>query len=88
MGISTILKRSLGVILVCVQGLLAGLVLNFLWYLFLSLILGWGDSGPDWYMEIQGYIHWGLFLAGMVGWAIFYIWLNRYLDRKDKLEGV
>jgi hypothetical protein len=88
MAISTVLKRSLGVILVCVQGLVLGFVLNFLWYIFLSLILGWGDSGPDWYVEIQDYIFWGILLTGVVGWAIVYRWLSRYLDRKDNLQGI
>ncbi len=88
MGISTVLKRSLGVILVCVQGLVLGLVLNFLWYIFLSFILGWGDSGPDWYVKNQDYVFWGMLLTGVVSWAIFYRWLFRYLDRKDKLQGI
>jgi len=88
MEISTILKRSLGVILVCVQGLFLGFLLNFLWYIFLSLFLGWGDSGPDWYIAIQKYIFWGFLLTGLVGWAIIYRWLWRYLDRKDQAERV
>ena len=36
-------------------GLIVGFVLNALRYLFLSLVLDWRDSAPDWYFPIQGH---------------------------------
>lgn len=34
-------------------GLVLGWVANVLWFAFTGIVLGWGDSAPDWYFIIQ-----------------------------------
>jgi hypothetical protein len=34
-------------------GLVLGWISNALWFAFTGIILGWGDSAPDWYFNIQ-----------------------------------
>ena len=65
-----------------VQGIAIGLGLNVSWHYFLAVYLGWGDSAPDWYFQIQEIIFMAFFLFGLVGWALFYPRLDGYLARK------
>jgi hypothetical protein len=49
-----------------VIGTIAGIVLNYLWYLFLVLIIGWGDSSPEWYVEIHNIIFYLIIVLSIV----------------------
>jgi hypothetical protein len=44
-------------LILCVVGIGLGLVIgwsaNLFWFAFTGIILGWGDSVPDWYFNIQ-----------------------------------
>ena len=76
------LKKILRTTLVIVQGTAIGLGLNYFWHYFLAEYLGWGDSAPDWYFQVQGMIFLVFFLLGLFGWAILYPRLDGYLTRK------
>jgi hypothetical protein len=56
-------------------------LLNYLWYLFLALILDWRDSAPEWYFPIQGTVRTGIFVGAMVicliGSQVIYGWGKR-----------
>jgi xanthine/uracil permease len=59
-------------------GVLLGLFLNMCLYLFHSVILGWGDSAPDWYVKTQG----SLQVAVMAASVLACIVLSQRLYRK------
>ena len=63
-----------------VIGLVVGLLVNLLWYLFTALVVGWGDSAPDWYIEIQGRIFYGIMFASV----IVIIFVFRFLSKKGE----
>ena len=48
-----------------IVGVIAGFVLNYIWYLFHALVLGWKDSAPEWYFPIRGTVRL-MILIGMV----------------------
>jgi hypothetical protein len=50
-----------------IVGIIAGFVLNYLWYLFHALVLDWRDSAPEWYCQIQGTVMIGIFVGAVVG---------------------
>ena len=52
-------------------GLALGLSINIGWFWFRGFILGWGDSAPDWYFKIQGYVHTGIVMISVVSCIIF-----------------
>jgi type IV secretory pathway TrbL component len=47
-------------------GFAIGLALNMLWAMFRGFFLGWNDSAPEWYFNIQNYIHYGIILVSVV----------------------
>jgi hypothetical protein len=49
---------------------LTGFIANFSWYLFHAVILGWRDSGPDWYINIQDWVMYGIFAGSAALWGI------------------
>jgi hypothetical protein len=53
---------------------LTGFAANFIWYFFLAVILGWGDSGPEWYIRIQDWIFYGIFAVSAVIWIGIAYW--------------
>ena len=55
---------------------LTGLLANLIIYFFHSIILGWGDSGPDWYIDIQEWVIYGVFLASAMLWLGGAYWLR------------
>ena len=61
---------------------LTGFLVNWLWYLFCAIILGWRDSAPDWYIEIQQWIMFGIFLVSAIMW-----WAGAYWLRLKKRNG-
>lgn len=45
-------------------GAIFGMVINFELYFFHAVIVGWGDSAPDWYLQIQNnMINWIFLIA-------------------------
>lgn len=48
-----IIKHLIVISVVLALGLRFGVVFNFAWYFFHAVCLGWGDSAPDWYVNIQ-----------------------------------
>ena len=77
-----LLKKILRTAMVIVQGIIIGLGLNYSWHYFLAEYLGWGDSAPDWYFQVQGMIFMAFFLLGLIGWAVFYSRFDGYLTRR------
>jgi len=77
-----LLKKILRTAKVIVQGIIVGLGLNYSWHYFLAEYLGWGDSAPDWYFQVQGMIFMAFFLLGLIGWSIFYSRFDGYLTRR------
>jgi len=69
-----------------VAGSAIGIGLNFLLYIFHSLILGWGDSAPDWYRSIQHQIMLSIMVLSVIGFFIFgHMW---YRTRVNKNKGM
>jgi hypothetical protein len=69
--IMSILRKIIIIPVVTIQGLLIGLFLNFFWHFFLAEIIGWADTAPDWYFNIQKTVFVCIFLFGLIGWIIF-----------------
>jgi uncharacterized membrane protein len=61
-------------------GVVIGLAVNLGWYIFRGLILGWGDSAPNWYFHIQDHVHNGII---MVSVAICIVFGNIYIFPKQ-----
>ena len=72
-----ILKKIIRITVTTTQGVLMGFFLNFSWHFFLASIIGWGDSAPDWYFNIQEIVFMSIFLFGLIGWIIFNLRLRR-----------
>jgi hypothetical protein len=64
-----------------VLGYLTGVIINFLWYLFLALVVGWGDSAPEWYIEIQKIIFNTILIISVIIWIIGSQW---FYHRRNK----
>jgi thiamine transporter ThiT len=77
----SILKKMIRITLMTIQGVVMGVFLNFSWHFFLAAVIGWGDSAPDWYFNIQETLFMCIFLFGVVGWII----LNLRLRKKSWL---
>ena len=67
----SIIKKIIMIPVVTVQGVVIGLFLNFSWHFFLAKVVGWEDTAPDWYFNIQKTIFMGIFLFGLMGWIFF-----------------
>ena len=64
-------KKMVALIIYSVAlGLITGIILNALWYIFCALILGWGDSAPDWYFNIQRAVHNSILAFPIFIWAV------------------
>jgi hypothetical protein len=44
----------------------------FLWYLFRLIILGYGDSGPQWINTVNDIMLYGGSIAGFIGCQVIY----------------
>ena len=77
------IKKTLKATMVVLQGTAIGLGLNYSWHYFLAVYLGWGDSAPDWYFQVQDIIFLTFFFLGLIGWALFNPRLELYLTRKN-----
>jgi hypothetical protein len=73
----TILEKIMKILVLTIQGVVAGVFLNLSWHFFLATVTGWGNMAPDWYFNIQGTVFIGIFLFGLVGWVIFSLRLRR-----------
>jgi len=62
-------------------GLVVGFLLNFFWFLFHAALLGWRDSGPDWYITIQADIKYLIFAVSIIGSIVV---LQRWHPEKKK----
>ncbi len=67
----TIIKKIIMIPVVTIQGIVGGILLNFSWHFFLAEVIGWKDTAPDWYFNIQNIIFMGMFLFGLIGWIFF-----------------
>jgi hypothetical protein len=67
----TIIKKIIMIPVVTIQGIATGFFLNLSWHFFLAKVIGWGDTAPDWYFNIQKAIFVGIFLFGLMGWIFF-----------------
>jgi thiamine transporter ThiT len=72
-----IIKKIIRITGMTIQGVVIGVFLNFSWHFFLASVIGWGDSAPDWYFNIQETVFVFIFLIGVVGWIIFNLRLKR-----------
>lgn len=75
-------RKTLKALLIALQGAQIGLGLNFLWHYILAVLVGWGDTAPDWYFQMQGFIFLAFFLLGLFGWSVLYQRLNDFMARK------
>ena len=74
-------------LILLVVGFLLGLVIgwaaNLLWYAFAGTMLGWRDSAPDWYFNIQNTVQTTItavaILLTLIGSQLFF---NRCKKRK------
>jgi uncharacterized membrane protein len=68
-------------------GLVIGWITNVLWYAFSGIILGWGDSAPDWYFNIRNTVQTTItvvaVLLTLVGLQLFF---NRCRKRKKVIN--
>ena len=73
----SILEKIIRITEMTIQGVVVGIFLNFSWHFFLAAVIGWVDSAPDWYFNIQKPLFMCIFLFGLVGWIIFNLRLRR-----------
>ena len=59
-------SRLILLVIAVVLSPIVGVVSNYIWYFFHAVILGWGDSCPDWYFKIQDKIQNGIFATSAV----------------------
>ena len=63
-------------------GLVVGWSANFLWFAFTGIILGWGDSAPDWYFNIQKTVQSAITITAILLTVVVLQWLfNRRKER-------
>jgi hypothetical protein len=57
-------------------GLVLGWIANALWFAFTGIILGWGDSAPDWYFNIRKQVQTSITVAAvlltLIGLQLFF----------------
>jgi hypothetical protein len=73
----SIIKKIIMIPLITTQGVVIGIFLNFSWHYFLAEIIGWKDTAPDWYFNIQNTVFLGIFLLGLIGWISISLRLSR-----------
>lgn len=72
-----IMKKIIMIPVITIQGIAIGILLNFSWHYFLAEMIGWKDTAPDWYFNIQETVFIAIFLLGLIGWIIFSLKINR-----------
>ena len=73
----SIIKKIIMIPVITIQGIVIGILLNFSWHFFLAEIIGWKDTAPDWYFNIQNTVFMLICLLGLVGWIIISFRLSR-----------
>jgi hypothetical protein len=61
-----------------VQGLVVGLLINTLLFLFTGVVLGWGAGAPEWYVRIQVEVLFGIMASSVIASLLLF----RTADRK------
>jgi hypothetical protein len=64
-----------------IQGLVVGLLINTLLFLFTGVVLGWGDSAPEWYVHIQGKVLFGIMASSVIASLVLFRTADRMRDR-------
>ena len=65
-------------------GFIIGIILNYLWFFFLALIVGWGDSAPGWYVEVQDFIHIAIVVVSVISCIILLQWRNYHSMKQGR----
>jgi hypothetical protein len=65
-----------------VQGLVLGLAINTLLFLFTGVVLGWGLGAPEWYVGIQGEILFGIMAFSVTASLVLFRTTDRRADRE------
>ena len=61
-------------------GVTIGLGANIIWLMARGFFLGWSDSAPNWYFNIQSYVHYGMIIIPVLLCVIF---ANRFYFQKE-----
>jgi len=79
-------KKSKEFIIINAASIFFGTIIGFGvllgWIFIRSYILGWGDSAPDWYINIQNYIHRGIICITILISAV----IGNFLFIRNKLK--
>ena len=67
-------------------GFVLGGAIGSMWYVFCALILGWGDSAPDWYFKIQGTVQTTIMLTSIIIGMFGLQFLYKRAQKKRKTE--
>lgn len=73
----TLIRWTLHVIIGAIAGLVIGYSLGWLWFLFVWLVLGYGDSGPTWINTSNDYVFLFGFIIGILGGQIIFLKTGR-----------
>ncbi len=68
-GLKKALWVGYGIFALLIGIAVTGFIANYAWLLFHALILGWGDSTPEWYIGIQDWVIYGIFAASAALWV-------------------
>jgi hypothetical protein len=67
-------------------GFVLGGAVGYMWYAFCAIILGWGDSAPDWYFKIQGTVQTTIMLTSIIIGMLGLQFLYKRAQKKKKTE--
>ncbi|MBI4764574.1 MAG: hypothetical protein HY787_08215 [Deltaproteobacteria bacterium] len=73
----SILQKIIMIPVITIQGIALGISLNFSWHYFLAEVIGWKDTAPDWYFNIQEAVFMFILLLGLMGWIIISVRSSR-----------
>jgi ABC-type multidrug transport system permease subunit len=80
---NTIKKRGLLFLGGLVLGIVLGVLLNYIWFFFGLIVLGYGDSGPEWLTTVNRFIYVFSLAICLLGSQVFYHYVYK---KKPKLE--
>jgi len=85
MAISENIKiRTILLIVGSFIGLVLGWAIGFVWLVFHSIVLGWGDTAPDWYFKVQGTVQTTILVISMITGMVGLQFLWNRTQRKKK----
>ncbi len=73
--------RIILLLLDLILGCVLAFILGFVWFFFKLIILGYGDSGPQWINTVYTYIE----IISIFSGAIASQWYYHYAHKKGKL---